>query len=78
MQNLICKALGRLESYQAVLNWQKSGTPFFKITEEHIQLIHNGANHWPTLFNSNDRVQISDSLYMDLTPVIKNRLKALY
>ena len=27
-QQLICKALGRLESYQSVLNWQKSETPF--------------------------------------------------
>ena len=28
-QKLICKALGSLESYQSVLNWQKRGTPFF-------------------------------------------------
>ena len=28
-------------------------------------------------FSSNDRVQICDSLYTDLTPVIKNCLKAL-
>ena len=32
-QKLICKELGRLESYQSVL---KRGTPFFKISEEYI------------------------------------------
>ena len=27
-QKLICKAPGRLELYQSVLNWQKKGTPY--------------------------------------------------
>ena len=73
---LICKALGRLESHQLVLNWQKRGTPFSNISEEHIQLMHNGANHWLISFRSNDRIQICDSLYTSLIPVIKNCLIA--
>ena len=70
--------LGRLEPYQSVLNWQKRGTFFFNIRKEHIQFMHNVANHWFMSFNSNDRIQISDSLYLNLTLVIKNCLKALY
>ena len=52
-------------------------TPFFNISEEHIQLMQNGANQWFMSFSSNDRVQICDSLYTNLTPVIKNCLKTL-
>ena len=77
-QKLICKALGRLESHQLVLNWQKRVTPFFNISEEHFQFMHKSPNHWLISFRSNDRIQIYDSLYTNLTPVIKNCLKALY
>ena len=77
-QKLICKALRRLESYHSVLNWQKRGTSFFNISDKHIQLKHNGANHWLMSFSSNDRVQICNSLFTNLTPVFKNCLKALY
>lgn len=77
-QKLICKALGRLESFQSVLNWQKKGTPFFDTGEEHIQLMHDGGSHWLMSFSSNDRVQICDSLYTNLTHVTKKCLKALY
>ena len=77
-QKLIRKALARFESYQSVLNWQKSVTPFFNISEQHIQLVHNGVNHWLLSFSSKDHVQICDVLYTNLTPVIKNCLKALY
>ena len=38
----------------------------------------NSANLWLRSFSSNDRVQICVSLYTNLTPVIKNSLKALY
>ena len=38
--------------------------------------MHNGANHWLILFRSNDRIQICDSLYTSLIPVIKNCLIA--
>ena len=39
--------------------------------------MHNGAEYWLMSFSSNDRVQIRDSLFTNLTPVIKNCLKAL-
>ena len=74
-QRLIRKALGRLESNQSVLNCQKRGIPFFNISEEHIQPMHNGSNQWLTLFSSNDHVRICDGFYTSLTPVIKSCLK---
>lgn len=60
-QKLICKALGRLESYQSLSTWQKRGIPFFNTSEEHIQLKQNGANHWLMSFSSSNPVQICDS-----------------
>ena len=85
-QKLICKALGRLEStyqsalesHQSALNWQKRGTPFFSISEDQIQLMHNSENHWLMSFSSNNRVQICNSLCKNLTSVIKNCLRAIY
>ena len=77
-QKLICKALERLESHQSVLNWQKMGTPFLNICEEHIQLTHNAVNDWVSSFSSNDRVQIRDCLYTNLSPVIEKFLIAFY
>ena len=76
-QRLIFKSVGRLESYQSVLDWQKRGTWFFNISEENTKCIRNGANHWLISFSSNDRVQICDSLYTNLTPVIKICSKTL-
>ena len=70
-QKLICKALS-LESYQSVLNWQKRGTPFFEVGEEHIQLMHDGVKRWLLSFNSNGRVQVCDSRHTNLTQVTKN------
>ena len=40
--------------------------------------MHSGANHWLMSFSSNGRVQICDTLYKNLNPVIKNCLKTLY
>ena len=37
--------------------------------------MHNGANHWLMSFSSNDLVQMCDSLYTNLTPVIKTVYK---
>ena len=39
--------------------------------------MRNGANHWLMSFSSNDLVHTCDNLYINLTPVIKNCLKAL-
>ena len=56
-QRLISKALEGVESYQSVLNWQKTGTLYFNISEEHIQLMHKGVNHRLMSFSSNIRVK---------------------
>ena len=44
-ETLICKSLGNLASWQSVLNWQRRGTPFYKVGEENIQLMNDGINH---------------------------------
>ena len=46
----------------------KEGTPFFNISEEHIQLMHKGAKHYHISFSFNDCVQICVILYSNLTP----------
>lgn len=56
----------------------KEGDPFFSISEDQIQLMHNGENHWLMSFSSNSRVQICNSLCKNLTSVIKNCLRAVY
>ena len=78
-QSLICKTLGNGESYQSVLNWQKKGVPFYPVHGEHIQIMHDGTNHWLLTFCSNDgRVQVCDSLRHSLSRVTKRCIKALY
>ena len=37
-QQLICKSLGSLETYQSVLNCQKKKSTYFPVSEDHIQL----------------------------------------
>ena len=59
-QKLICKSLGNLASWQSALNWQRRGTPYHNVREEHIQLMHDGINHWLLSFNSHGRVQVCD------------------
>ena len=45
-QQLICKALGSLETYQSVLNCQKKESTYFPVSGDHIQLLHDGSCHW--------------------------------
>ena len=52
-QKLLCKLLGNLASWQSVFNWQRRGTPFDKVGEEHIHLMCDGINHWLLLLSSN-------------------------
>ena len=55
-QQLICKELGI--EYQSVLNVQKT---FGAVDDEHVQLLHDGSDHWFLSFCSSGRVQICDS-----------------
>ena len=75
-QKLIRKSLGNLAPWQPALNWQRRRTPFHKVGQEHIQLMHDGINRWLLSFNSNGRVQVCDSLYEKLGSVTKICLKA--
>ena len=41
-QARICKTLGTQEHYQSVLNCQKRVKPYKAVTQEHLQLLHDG------------------------------------
>ena len=77
-QKIICKALG-LE-YQSVLNIQnRSSSPFYPVIhDEHLQILHDGSNHWLLSFSSNGRVQICDSLGNTLSRLSMKCIKSLY
>ena len=45
---------------------------------EHIQLLHDGHNHWILTFCSNGRVQVCDSMKTYLSRVNKKCVHALY
>ena len=77
-QQLICKALGSLETYQSVLNCQKKESTYFPVSGDHIQLLHDGSCHWLLAFTSSGRVQVCDSLRTNLTSISKKCLKSLF
>ena len=78
-QKLICKETGTDESYQPVLNSEKKTIdPFHPVSQEHVQLLHDGANHWFLSFCSNGRVQVCDSLCSSLTRSSTKSIRSLY
>ena len=76
-QKCIFKLLGSLEFRQSVLNWQKNGIPFLEVVRNHIQLLHDGVNHWLLSFSPSGRVQVCHSLHTNTSSVTKS-VKALY
>ena len=78
-QKLMCKEIGTDESYQLVLNSEKKAIdPFHPVSQEHVQLLHDGANHWFLSFCSNVRVQVCDSLFSSLTSSSRKSIRSLY
>ena len=78
-QKLICTEIGTDESYQSVLNSEKKTIdPFHPASQEHVQLLHDGANHWFLSFCSNGRVQVCDSLRSSLTRSSRRSIRSLY
>ena len=75
-QKLICQTLGNGNNYQSVLNSQKKDCSFYPVEKEHVQLLHDGGNHWLLTFCSGERVQVCDSLRSRLSPVTKKSMKA--
>ena len=71
-QQLIYKALGSLETYQLVSNCQKKELIYFRVSGDHIQLLHDGSCHWLLAFTSSSRVQVCDSLRNNVTSVSKD------
>ena len=78
-QKLICKEIGTDESYQSVLNSEKKTIdPFHPVSQEHVQLLHDGANHWFLSFCSNGRVKVCDSFRSSLTRSSRESIRFLY
>ena len=82
-QILLCKALGTEKTDQSVLNWQeKGGVPFRAVNDGHIQLMHDGNNHWLLSFCSNREVKVCDSiqssLRCSLSRITKKCMRSLY
>ena len=57
-QQLIYKALGILETYQLVLNFQKKELIWFPVSDNHTQLLRDSSCHWLLAFTLNIRVQV--------------------
>ena len=78
-QKLICKTLGIENTYQSVLNCKmRDNVPYQPVSDDHIQILHDGDNHWLLSFCSNRRVQICDSLRTTLSRVSQKCVRALY
>ena len=78
-QKLICEEIGTPFTFQKVLNSQKKDVePYRAVYEEHIQLLHDGRNHWILSFCSNGRVQVCDSLNTALTRSSRKAIRSLY
>ena len=52
--------------------------PFHPLSQEHVQLLHEGANHWFPSFCSNERVQDYDSLRSSLTRSSRKSIRSLF
>ena len=76
-QQLICEALGSLETYQSVLSCQKKESKYFLVYGDHIQLLHDGSCHWLLAFTSIGR-QVCDSLRTNLTSISRKCFKSLF
>ena len=77
-QKLICKEIGTDESYQSVLKSEKKTLdPFHPVSQEHVQLLHDGANHWFLSFCSNGRVQVCYCLRLSLTRSSRELIRSL-
>ena len=75
VQKLICKALGKIDSYQLVLNSEKkTNYPLRTVNNEH----YDGNSHWLLYFCSSGRVQICDNLESHASRITLRNLNALY
>ena len=78
-QKFICEEIGTPFTFQTVLNSQKIDVePYQAVYEEHIQLLHDGRNHWILSFCSNGPVQVCDSLNTALTRSSRKAIRSLY
>ena len=77
-QKLICKEIGIDESYQLVLNSEKKTIDHFHpVSQEHVQLLYEVANHWFLSFCPNGRGQVCDSLRSSLIRSSRKSIRSL-
>ena len=66
-------------TFQSVLNSQKRvSDPYQAVLEDHVQLLHDGQNHWFLSVCTNGCVQIYDSLHTTLTRSARKAIQSLY
>ena len=64
--------------HERVNSEKKTIDPFHPVSQEHVQLLHDGANRWFRSFCSNERVQVCDSLRSSLSRSSRKSIKSLY
>ena len=70
---------GTFKGIEKLLNSEKKTIdPFHPVSQEHVQLLHDGANPWFLNFCSNRRVQVCDSLRSSLTRSSRKSIRSLY
>ena len=78
-QKLIYDEIGTASTFQTVLNSQKKVVkPYRAVSEEHVQLLYDGCNHWFLSFCSNGRGQVCDSLNTTLTRSSRKSIQSFY
>ena len=75
IQALICETLEIQEHFNQ--SWILK-SPYKEVTPEHVQLLHDGNNHWFLSFCSNGRVQICDGFNSALTQTSIKFIQVLY
>ena len=76
-QQLICKALGSPETYQAVLNCQTKESTYLSVSGDHIQFLYDGSCHCLLTFTSSGKIKMCDIPRTNLTSVSKKCFKSL-
>ena len=75
----LCVSVGNIDAYQSVLNGLvRSRSSFQAVNNDHIQLLHDGKNHWLLTFCAEGQVYVCDSMGGKVSRVCRKSVSALY
>ena len=75
----LCVSVGNIDAYQSVLNGLvRSRSSFQAVNNDHIQLLHDGKNHWLLPFCEEGQVYVCDSMGSKVSRVCRKSVSALY